>query len=246
MKYVAALGMAALFFAGCGAEILTATAISGQLQKEQVGAMKRNIDHAKDTTGRTATEQAIRTFQAEKGHHPPSLEALVPQYLAEVPRKADGSPYGYDPTTGRLLDGPAPGGMPPADQQTMNQIRSAINQYGTATGYYPGTLDDLAPHYLPVPPRTQDGRPFHYNNQTGEVRHPGTPGGAAPGPGARVPAGGAGPLGEAMTGIAIQNQLGNMSQGGANAAGTRGRDQARGVPDSYGDNQVRALDQLGL
>jgi len=240
------IGMAGLFLAGCGAEVLTATAISGQLQKEQVGAMKRQIDHASNTTGKVAAEQAIRTYQAEKGHNPPSLEALVPQYLNAIPRKADGQPYGYDAATGRLLDGPVHGATSPADQQLLEQIRGAIIQFGTATGFYPGTLDELAPYYLPTAPRTTTGQPFEYNNQTGEVRIPAQAHPAAPGPGARVPAGGAGPLGEAMTGVAIQNQLGNMNQGGANAAGTRGRGQARDLSGDYSNNQLQAIENLGL
>ena len=64
--------------------------------------------------------------------------------------------------------------VPPQDQQTLYAIQQAIVQYGRATGYYPPTLDDLYPHYLPRLPRTATGEHFFYNNQNGYVAHPGT------------------------------------------------------------------------
>ena len=147
--------MLGVALAGCGAELLTTTAIQGELQAQQLSAMQRQVKGAADTSGRIQIERAITAYHAEKGVYPPSLDALAPQYLPAVPRRPDGSPYGYDPASGRLMDGPAPAGGPtPQDYQTMEQIRTAINQYGTATGYYPPTLDALAPTYLPAPPRT--------------------------------------------------------------------------------------------
>lgn len=247
MRMALIICIAPLLITGCGVELLTTTAITSNLQKEQIGAAKRQLDHATNSSTRTNAQQAIRLYHAEKGQYPPSLDALVPGFLSEVPRKADGTPYGYDPGTGSLLDHAARGGIPQADVQTMNAIRNAINSYGTATGYYPGTLDALVPGYLAAPPRTMDGRPFHYNNQNGELRHPGTVSGrgAAPATG-RGAVGGAGPLGETMTGIGIQQQLQNNSQGGANAAGNRGRSQSRDIAGDHSDRQLRAIENLGL
>lgn len=247
MRLALILSITALLGSGCGVELLTTTAITSNLQKEQMGAAKRQLDQAANTSTKTNAQQAIRLYQAEKGQYPPSLEALVPSYLAELPRKADGTPYGYDPATGSLLDGPVQGAIPQADMQTMNAIRNAINSYGTATGFYPGTLDVLTPTYLATPPRTVDGRAFLYNNQTGEVRHPGTSAGQAAAPSVnRGAVGGAGPLGETMTGIGIQQQLQNSSQGGANAAGNRSRSQSRDISSDHSDRQLRAIENLGL
>lgn len=230
--------------AGCGAELLTTTAITGELQARQAGAVKGHLDRAANTSARTGIEQAVRAYTAEKGAPPPSLEALVPAYLPALPTHADGSPYFYNPATGRVLDHPGP---QPEDRQTVERIHAAIYQYGTAVGYYPPTLDHLAPTYLPAPPRTAAGEQFVYNNQNGDVRHPRE--GMAPPPTAqpnRAPVGGGGPMGEVMTGIGMQNQLGNMSQGGANAAGGRARQGARDIGGDHNARQEAAMDRLGL
>ena len=234
---------------GCGAELLTTTAIQGELQAQQLSAMQRQVKGAADTSGRIQIERAITAYHAEKGAYPPSLDALTPQYLPAVPRRPDGSPYGYDPATGRLLDGPAPAGGPtPQDYQTMEQIRAAINQYGAATGYYPPTLDALAPTYLSAPPRTSADEQFIYNNQNGYVAHPRQAAPvAAPAEAPRAPAmGGAGPMGEVMTGIGMQQQLGGMRQSGASAAGSRARQHLRETGTAQNERHQQVMDGLGL
>lgn len=240
--WIAALAFAAL--SGCGVELLTATAIEGDLQAKQASTLTRELKYVKETTALTTAKEAIRTYQAEKGSLPPSLEALVPGFLAEVPRQADGTPYFYNPVTGQLLDSPAPTAE---DRRTIEQINNAIYQYGTAVGYYPPTLDALVPQYLPVAPRTAAGELFSYNNQNGEVRHPRAgmaPAGAAAPRGGGVGAGG--PMGEAMTGMAIQNDLNNMSSGGSSAAGSRARQGVRDLGSAQTDRQNAAMDSLGL
>lgn len=249
-----------LALSGCGVELLTTTAIQGELQTQQMQAMKRQVQSASDTSGRVTLERAIQTYRAEKGANPPSLASLVPDYVPAVPKRGDGAEYGYDPARGVLLDGPAasaaapaaaPGGMTPADQQMMAAIRDAITRYGTATGYYPDTLDALYPSYLSKPPRTSTGESFLYNNQNGSVAHP--RGGAAapvlPAPAApRAPSGvgGAGPMGEVMTGIGMQQQLNSMGSGGASAAQGHATRSLGGVSSGHTDAQNRAMDQLGL
>lgn len=247
------LGMTVLAgMSGCGVEVLTATAIQGELQAQQAQAIQRQVAGAANQSGRLRLEQAIRAYQAEKGAFPPSLEALVPDYLPAVPARADGSPYGYDPARGILLDGPAaPGGsIPPADLETMNRIREAINRYGMATGYYPPTLDALYPGYLSVLPRTAAGEPYLYNNQNGEVQHPraASGAGAAPGMPAGSPSalGGVGPMGEVMTGIGMQQQLQTMSQGGASAARGLASGTLNDITSGHNQQQNRVMDQLGL
>lgn len=237
---------------GCGVEVLTATAIQSELQAQQAQAIQRQVASAANQSGRIRLEQAIRAYQAEKGAFPPSLEALVPDYLPAVPTRSDGSPYGYDPARGILLEGPAAlaAGIPPADLETMNRIREAINRYGMATGYYPPTLDALYPAYLASPPRTAAGEPFLYNNQNGEVRHPraeSRPGAPIDMPaGSLSPIGGAGPMGEVMSGVGMQQQLNSMSQGGASTAQGRTSGTLNDITGGYNQQQNRIMDHLGL
>lgn len=246
MRY-ALIAMLGLMLAGCGAELLTTTAIQGELQAQQLSAMQRQVKGAADSSGRIQIERAITAYQAEKGAYPPSLDALAPQYLPAVPRRADGAPYGYDPATGRLTDGAAPAtGPSPQDFQTMEQIRAAINRYGTATGYYPPTLDALAPAYLPAPPRTTAGEQFIYNNQNGYLAHP-RQAASAPAASPSPPAlGGAGPMGEVMTGIGMQQQLGGMRQSGASAAGSHARQRLGDVGNTQNERHEQAMDALGM
>lgn len=231
---------------GCGVELLGATAIQGTLQAQQAGTAVRVLEQARETAAVSPAEQAIRTFQAEKGYLPPSLDALVPEFLPSLPVQAGGAPYYYNAATGRLLDSPAP---QPEDRETVARILDAINAYGTAVGYYPNTLADLVPAYLPALPMTAAGEAFVYNNQNGDVQHP-RAGMAPAAPAARPHGGGVavggGPLGEATTAIGIQQQLGNMSQGGANAAGARARHGLDGVGDARTRQQNQAMDNLGL
>jgi len=249
-----------LALTGCGVELLTTTAIQGELQTQQMQAMKRQVQSASDTSGRVTLERAIQTYRAEKGGNPPSLASLVPDYVPAVPKRGDGTEYGYDPARGVLLDGPAasaavpaaaPAGMTPADQQMMAAIRDAITRYGTATGYYPATLDALYPSYLSKPPRTSAGESFLYNNQNGSVTHPrgGSAAPVLPAPAApRAPSGvgGAGPMGEVMTGIGMQQQLNSMGSSGASAAQGHAARSLGGTSSGHTDAQNRAMDQLGL
>ncbi len=242
---------AALALAGCGVELFTTTAIQSELQAEQAKALRGQVGQAAETSGRIQVERAIQTYRAEKGQSPPSLDALVPQYLPQVPTHADGTPYAYDPATGQLGGaGAASPGPTAEDQQTMHRIRQAINQYGTATGYYPGTLEALVPQYLPALPKTASGEAFVYNNQTGELRHPHAGAGMGAGMGrgrGRMSGGGGGtPMTEMMGGMGVQQELNRMNQSGANSAGNRMRQNAR--QQSGGRNQEidSTMNRLGL
>lgn len=251
------IAILALALTGCGVEVLTATAVQGELQAQQMTAMKRQIQTAAGNSGRINLERAISTYQAEKGAYPPSLDALAPNFIPAVPLKPDGTAYGYDPATGKLLETPAPvaasGGPTPQDQQMIQQIQVAINNYGQATGFYPASLDDLYPNYLSSPPRTASGEAFIYDNQNGFVGHPhqakaaaGAPAAAAP-PRANVPmGGGTGPMGEVMTGVGMQQQMNSMSQSGSSAAGGYAREKAGGTAGTHDAANSKAMDDLGL
>lgn len=246
MRY-AALALLPLFGSGCLLELMSATAIQGTLQAEQATALNRQLNNAKDVKSEIEVNHALQAYNAEFGYYPASLNDLVPSYFTSVPTKPDGSPYGYDPATGTLYDAPlqtAPQGE--SDEQKMQTIRSAINEYGTATGYYPGDLYQLVPNYLDALPSTAAGLDFLYDANTGAVTHP-NPGAvsqAAARPARRGVGGGGSPMVEAMTGIGIQQELGNMNSAGTSAAGARARGGLNESLQRQNQLQQQVLDQL--
>ena len=255
----------AVLLAGCGVELLTATAVHSELQAQQLKAIKGQVTKASDQSAKINIQRNIDTFYAEKGHYPASLAELAPDYMPSVPNRPDGTPYGYDPSTGRLVDGAAPviAGPTANDQQKMNQIRGAVNQYGRAVGYYPPSLQALVPTYLQAVPKTDSGQDFVFYPQNGLLLHPmqlaqeSMPGAQpqpqapptpAPQPPPRANAGaaGTGPMGEVMTGIGIQNQLNSMGNSGVDAAGGYARQSVGGATQQHNQQQERALNNLGL
>ena len=242
MRHLIGLGCLAALLSGCLAEVLTTTAITAELQAEQMKAMNGQVQRAADTTAKINLQKGIDTYRAEKGANPPSLVALVPDYLPAIPTASDGNPYGYDATNGALLDGAS--AIAAADQRKLEQVKAAITQYGSKTGFYPVTLDALAPAYLPTPPQSVTGQAFVYDNRTGYLAVPGG-GQAASGRAAGV-SGAGGPMGEAMTGIAIQNQLNSNSNAGSASAGSFGRDAIGNAVGGHNASQEAAMDRLGL
>lgn len=255
MRTLVGVTLAALL-AGCGAEVLTTTAIVGELHKENASAMKGQLDAASQQMGRTEVQGAINTYMAEKGYYPTSLKDLTPEYLAELPVQPDGTLFNYNPETGRLLDGP--GAQPPARQvitsgerYKMKTIREAINAYGYDTGYYPPNLQALVPNYLSSIPTTDDGMAFLYNPQDGALTHPYksqqnlTPQQNTNAPAQRRGMSGAGgPMNEAVTSIGIQNQLQNMNQSGAAGTRSTGRRSIDSINQQHQRRQEKALEQI--
>lgn len=239
---------------GCGVELLATTAIQSELQAQNVQAINRQVSHAADSSARINIQQAIDTFHAENGRLPASLDELVPRYLINgVPVKPDGSSYGYDAATGKVLDSPAPSVVVPRgptanDSQKQRQIQNAINQYGMNVGYYPPSLSALVPAYLQSVPKTDSGEDFYYNCADGTLAHPAQRNSltAAPNRPAGVGVGGAGPMGEVMTGIGMQNQLNSMSNAGASSAGTRMRGSVGGTAGTHNQQQEQVMNNLGL
>lgn len=269
----ALVGLLSIVLVGCGLELLGGAAIESGLQAKQLQTLKGQLDHAKNTTSTLSAQQAVNAYRATKGENPPSLEALVPEWMPSVPLAADGTPLSYDPATGTVSDrpvqavarpAPSPRANPAAqaaqeaDQRKIEEIRRAINQFGQATGYYPGSLDQLAPFYLAEPPRTSAGQEFLYDPQTGAVGLPPQNGLAQAAPmyqqaqqGPRAPvqpsAGGAGvgPMGEVMTGIGIQNELNRMSSAGSSAASSRMRQNARNAGQDHDQRNQQVMNELG-
>jgi len=241
--------LAALLLPGCLLELLGSTAIQADLQAQQASAAQNTLNRVTNDTGQVNLQRAVDLYQAEKAAYPESLDLLVPGLIDAIPQRADGGQFGYNPVTGKVLDDDS--GPAPADYLMIEQIKTAINAYGNATGYFPPTLETLAQAgYLNTFPRTVSGEPFQYNNQNGAVAHPldGPVMSAAPAQrtGAGMPAGGGGPMGEAMTGIAIQQQLNSNSNAGTSAASGRGRSGARDAAARQSDRQEKALDELGF
>lgn len=256
---VAALAVA---LAGCGGvELLASTAITADLQARNMQAVRGQAQMAGEMMGKTNLEKAINTYQAEKGQYPKTLDELAPSWIPAIPKHADGSPYGYDPITGRLSDhpGPATPTAPTAnDAQKIAQIRAAIDSYGQAVGFYPPSLAALVPTYLAEVPKSDSGQDFLFNPQDGALSAPASAApaapqqAAAPMPRPQTPAvggaAGAGPMGEVMTGMAIQNEMERGGGGGAgvNAAGSYSRNKIGNVSGNYGQQQEKAMDNLGL
>ncbi|HNZ49318.1 MAG TPA: hypothetical protein PLZ53_06760 [Candidatus Hydrogenedentes bacterium] len=244
-----ALCLMLMLLSGCGAEILTVTAVQGELAAQNAKSATKQLAYVKDKMGSVSFDQAVQAYRAEHGSNPPTLDALVPGYLPQIPVQPDGSPYYYDPATGTLSASAPAGASSKQDQEMMLAIRNAITRYGTATGYYPPTLDALYPNYMTRLPRTSAGQEFVYNNQNGQISLPGQVSPTAP---ARTAGnrsagiGGTGPMGEVMTGIGIQQELGRMNTSGASAAGSRTRSSAQDFSNQHTNTQNRVMDQLGL
>ena len=257
-----ALMVFAMAFAlfGCGLELLTTTAIQGELHAQSAKSAVKQLEFAENTTAKTSIQQAVNIYHAENGAYPNTLDELVPEYLPNIPSKADGSSFGYEPLTGAVTERPAPKPVvrapTPADLESMNRLRVAIDLYGRNTGYYPPSLPALVPNYIQELPRTESGQAFVYDPQTGTVYHPAhmTPqqdaAGAAQRPAQRGNTGmnvrGGGPLGEVMTGIAIQRQLSNMSNAGAASARNRARQNLDNTINGQDRRTQRYMDDLGL
>lgn len=163
------LGMACLF-SGCLVEMLMTTAVTADMAAQNAGEVQGSFSEAQVDVDMTRLQEAVELYAAEKEAYPADLSALVPNYIDAVPLRPDKKPYGYNPILGEVYetaDGPAP-----TDYLTMQNIETAINSFGTNTGYYPPTLDALYPTYLPTLPRTASGKPFNYDNQNGQVTHP--------------------------------------------------------------------------
>jgi len=172
-------------------------------------------------------------------------------------------------------DGAAPQSAPPpglldtqplqeSNQERLIRIHEAISKYTVEQHKYPESLQALVPQYLTQTIKTRDGQDFTYDPATGIVSTPpplpqplGAPAPTAASPGAygqvppapsRTPAGAGGPMGEALTGIGIQNQLNrSLSGGGASSAARqhlRSRSgEAVGQHNLQQEEALRELDQ---
>ncbi|HOK09390.1 MAG TPA: hypothetical protein PLT82_02990 [Candidatus Hydrogenedens sp.] len=232
-----------LLFSGCGVELLTTTAIQGELQAQQLKSMQKQVQGIANQTGKINLERAIQTFQAENGRYPKSLDELVPQYLPSLPQPSGDSLYSFDPSTGQIITVPA--GIEPADLRKLEQIKFAVLQYAYTTGYYPTNLDMLYPTYLSFLPKTSSGEAFVYNPQTGAVMHPKQTSGMPN----TIPSGNPVPINSPVSpvtgGIAIQQQLNGMTNS-SGAVGSYSRQSVQNIQNDYSNKQNKVMDDLGL
>lgn len=241
----AAIGLVLAGLPGCMLDLLMGAAIQGELagQAAQTGA--RAMDRASDASGETTLRQAIQAYKAETGLNPPSLAALIPEFLGSIPIQSNGQPFGYDSASGQILTGAAASGPTSADNEKLQRIQTAINAYAQATRYYPASLDQLSPLYMGEIPKTDGGQAFRYDPNTGQAAFPAMGGSSM---GAMAPGGAAGGslMTETMTGMGMQQQLNNMNQSGTNAASGRMRNNARNIGAGHDERTNNTMNQLGL
>lgn len=227
----------------CGVELLTTTAIQGELQAQQLKSMQRQVQTVSNQTAKINLQRAIQTFQAENGRYPTSLNELVPKYLPSIPEAGGGSHFTFDPYTGQIVTMPAT--VPIDDLRRMEQIKYAVLQFAQVTGYYPASLEVLYPNYISFYPTTVSGEQFLYDPQTGAVSHPKSTIYGTTSSQSSAPVGGTGIVGEYTTGIGIQQQLGNMpNQSGS--VGTHMRGSINNIQNDYSNRQNQVMNDLGL
>lgn len=212
----------ALGLTGCGLEVLTTTAITGELQKQDAERAVDALDRTEQQTARWEVQQAIEAYRAEHGRNPDSLEELVPEHLAEVPETPEGEPLAYDPATGAV-------GEAAAQRLQRAKLEEAIHEYARDHRHYPPSLRALTPEYLDDIPRTESGEPFAYNPQTGVVIHPRQ---LRQQQGQQRPGG--------------REQPTYHQPGAGGNVGSYGRQSIRGIEQEHNQRQQQALEELGF
>lgn len=220
----------ALCSTGCLMEVVTVTAIQGELAAENAQASVRVLGQAKDFKARIELESALSAYKIDKEHYPAALTDLVPIYIAAVPALSNGLEFGYDPATGALTEQrlgarQASSAQAPAftqqDVQHLYNLRKAIYDYGQMNGRYPESLDVLLPLYIQSLPRMASGQVYPYNSQSGVVSHPGE--------------------------YQAYNQQRNTGQSGGQSSGPRtAGGQANSISGGHSQRQLKALDDLGF
>lgn len=168
-----------LLLPGCLLELLTTTAIQGDLAAKSATQGQQVLHHTRDMAGKTELEQAIKLYAFDQEYYPARLDDLVPRYLPAVPMRGNGESFIYNPQTGQVLlqaETTTPRGgsstMTSADMQNIELIRDSIYTYWQATGVYPESLDSLAPLYIDALPAMSSGGAFLYDPLTGAANHP--------------------------------------------------------------------------
>lgn len=165
---------------GCLMEVLTVTAIEGELSAEGAKSASRTLEYAKDSQSKVELQSAVRSYAGFTGSYPATLDALVPDYVAAVPIQSNGRSFGYNPGDGSVFiqrgddsTGITPStAMTQADVHNLEKIRGAIYRYWEQTGQYPPSLESLVPYYIKVLPSRASGDAYLYDVRSGAVNHP--------------------------------------------------------------------------
>ncbi len=213
-----------LILAGCGlSETVVVTGITATNAKNQVQALDNIKFKPNEQIAKNKVTEAIASYQANTGFLPTSLQALIDEgYLPALPQLPEGLEFHYNHVTGEVSTGPP-------RQQSEPQVPTGPG----VTGYM-----------------TRPGPGNYGRNQYGRQRSvaPTAPNyGARPAPrGRRGGGSGMGPMGSAMTGIGIQNQLNSMSNAGSSSAGSYARHGINQRVNNYNDRETRTLNELGF
>lgn len=250
-----ALMAAVVLLPGCMVELLTTTAIQGELQAQSAAAATQQLANARRQADEMKLRQGIDVYRAENGVNPPSLQAMVPDYLDAVPVDPAGRPlYAYDPASGWF--GPAGSGGAPSgavsgrmtaqDDANLDQLYAALDDYYAMYGEYPAKLGQLAPRFIDaVPGQAVGGQPYIYRADTGEVYHPSELQAAArPQAGTRssMPISGASPVAEQVQAIGIMNDLNAQT----NPTAGRARQQVQDLATSQNEQYESLMNDLDL
>ncbi len=108
-----ALGISCLvLLGGCGAELLTTTVITTELQAQSAKSAIGVLNYARDQTALTTVQQGIQSFQSYNGRNPQSLQELIQTgYLVSLPQTAPKNTLYYDPSSGSVWIGPVDAGQ---------------------------------------------------------------------------------------------------------------------------------------
>ena len=94
------------------------------------------------------------------------------------------------------------------NQQRLETLNNAVQNYAKINQQYPRSLHDLVPDYLAEVPLTVGRQPYQYNPDTGEVTSPVAPASDEPTrAGRQGGGGGVPPAADAITGLSVSEEL---------------------------------------
>jgi len=238
--YVVTAVTCAAAVAGCGvSETVVTTGIVATNAKNQVDALNNVRFHANRDVAENNVRRAVALFQADTGSLPVSLNELVEKgYLDSLPALPEGLEFTYNPFSGTIGTRKAlpqepmtvPELAPEDESWDVAEFARSLSALDQREGEA-GVLDDRQ--------RAAAGRGRSGQHRSSGVapRRQGRAGGGY---------GGAGPMGEVMTGIGIQNELNSMSNAGVSSGGSYGRRAIGRSTQQHQQQQERVLRDLDL
>lgn len=215
---------------GCGAsETVVVSGIAATNAKNQVKALNNIEFKANADAAANRVRETVALFEASTGFLPTSLQELVDKgYMTALPPLPEGIEFRYDRITGVVSTGPADAASRPVHEEPV------VEQ----TQYMKGFATHVGNRRSPAPrtgTRNTAGRGRRSPGAVQRSRPRGRAGGA-----------GAGPMGEVMTGIGVQNELNSMSTGGSSSASGYARHGIGQRTDNYSRRQEQVLRETGF